>query len=368
MEPEQDAEYKRLEGTLVSKCREMLQKGQMKLLGSMLMTTLDYPDRPWDWKPPTGKDGHLAVGYWDKPGCRSPDNWVGVVQPASLDQSIVYPKEQALIDIAQREVQAGNQLWVFCTMTDKRDVQPRLKRLLEDVGLRVKILRGKQVKPRKRLQWIEDNGPKCDVIISHAELVKTGIDFFSKKPGGHNFNAINFYQTGYNLFTLRQAARRAWRLSQRKSCRVYYSHYRGTMQQRAMELMARKYAAAVALDGQLNVEGLCAMADDQSAAMALARSISNAIDESDIQRNWAKVSSKPAGATIDPMLQLGIESLEEDPFDELDLLKFEPALIAQTLLDHEEVSPTGLTRAMLAKMADELFDADDIWSPDLAGA
>ena len=33
------------------------------------------------------------------------------------------------------------------------------------------------------------------------------------------------------------------------------------------------------------------MADDESAAMALARSISNAIDTADIQRNRAKVGS-----------------------------------------------------------------------------
>ena len=132
-----------------------------------------------------------------------------------------------------------------------------------------------------------------------------------------------------------------------------------------MELMARKYAAAVALDGHLNVEGLCAMADDQSAAMALARSISNAIDEADIQRNWAKVSSKQGSAAPVPLLELGIESLEEDPFDGLDVINMEAALIAQTLLDHEQTSHTGLTRAMLAKMAEELFDADDMFD-DLA--
>jgi hypothetical protein len=360
MEPEQAHEYKRVEGTLVAKCRDMLQKGQMKLLGCMLSTTLDYPDRPWDWKSPTGNKDHLACGYWDLPGKRTPDNRVGVIQPRSLDQSVIYPKEQGLIDIAKREVGAGNQLWVFCTMTDKRDVQPRLQRLLQDEGLRGKIMRGKSVKPRQRLQWIEENGPKADVIISHAELVKTGIDFFSKKPGGHNFNAINFYETGYSVLTLRQAARRAWRLSQRKSCRVYYSHYRGTMQQRAMELVARKYAAAVALDGQLNVEGLCAMADDQSAAMALAKSISNAINETDIRRNWAKVSSRPV--TSNAVLEMGIESIEETPYDGLDFLNFETALMAQTLLDHEKQSHTGLTRAMLAKMAEELFDADDMFA------
>ena len=90
----------------------------------------------------------------------------------------------------------------------------------------------------------------------------------------HNFNAIVKYQTGYNLFTMRQASRRAWRIGQSKDCRVYYLHYAETMQHRAMQLMARKMAAAMALDGELSAEGLTAMADDESAAMALARSIS----------------------------------------------------------------------------------------------
>ena len=42
------------------------------------------------------------------------------------------------------------------------------------------------------------------------------------------------------------------------------------------------------------------MADDESAAMALARSISDAIDSSDIQRNWVKVASngKPAPSPL----------------------------------------------------------------------
>ena len=64
--------------------------------------------------------------------------------------------------------------------------------------------------------------------------------------------------------------------------------------------MARKAAAMMALDGRLSVEGLAGMADDESAAMALARSISNAIDIADIQRNWAKVCStrKPAPSSL----------------------------------------------------------------------
>jgi hypothetical protein len=57
---------------------------------------------------------------------------------------------------------------------------------------------------------------------SALELVKTGLDLFSKKQGGHNYPTIVFYETGHNLFTMRQAARRAWRIGQPCDCRVYY--------------------------------------------------------------------------------------------------------------------------------------------------
>ena len=161
---------------------------------------------------------------------------------------------------------------------------------------------------------------------------------------------------------MRQASRRAWRLGQSKDCRVYYLHYAQTMQARAMQLMARKMAAAMALDGELNVEGLTAMADDESAAMALARSISNAIDTADIQRNWAKVASnrKPAMSTL---VALGQALIDDEPIDGLDILSIEPHLIAQTILDLEdEVGETTLSRHELASM---FVDFDSISDDDL---
>jgi hypothetical protein len=62
MEPEQAAEYKQIEAILVDRCRELIQRGNMKLLGAMLVTLLEYPDRPWGWTAPTGKEDHVAVG------------------------------------------------------------------------------------------------------------------------------------------------------------------------------------------------------------------------------------------------------------------------------------------------------------------
>jgi hypothetical protein len=264
----------------------------------------------------------------------------------------VYPKEQALLDICAREVSAGNQVWVYAQMTGLRDIQPRLKRLLTEAGFRVAIMRSKSVKTRDRLKWIEKEGRRSDIVISHPQLVQTGVDFFGKDQS-YNFNAIAFYETGYNLFTLRQAAARAWRLLQWKPCRVYYLHYRDTMQHRAMQLMARKMAAAMALDGELNVEGLTAMADDESAAMALARSISNAIDTADIQRNWVKVGSSRQPAAS-PLISLGQVNLDEEPIDGLDILAIEPHLIARTILDcQDEDGEIPLSRDVLARMFED---------------
>jgi len=159
---------------------------------------------------------------------------------------------------------------------------------MEREGLRVDILRSATVDPKEREDWIARNGRNSDVIISHPKLVSTGLDLFSKTKGGHNFSTIVFYETGYDLFTLRQASRRAWRIGQPLDCRVYYLYYKGTMQQRAMALMGKKMSAATALEGKFSTEGLVAMAGEDNAQMALARSLSEKIE--DAQRTWSKVT------------------------------------------------------------------------------
>jgi hypothetical protein len=135
------------------------------------------------------------------------------------------------------------------------------------------------------------------------------------------------------------------------------------MQQRAMALIARKMAAMMALDGRLSVEGLAGMADDESAAMALARSMSNTIDSSDIQRNWVKVASnrKPASS---PLISFGQALLDDEPIDGLDILAIEPHLTAQTIMDtSDNAGDIALSREVLAKM---LEDFDRIGDDELS--
>src|SRR5581483_6010088 len=124
------------------------------------------------------------------------------------------------------------------------------------------------------------------VVISHPRLVETGLDLFDKS-GRHNFPTLCFYEAGYNLFTLRQASRRAWRIGQTEPCRVAYLYYAGTMQDRALALMGRKLTAAQALEGKFSGEGLVAMAgEDANVEVALARSLVSRMDEGDARRAW----------------------------------------------------------------------------------
>ncbi len=335
MEPTQKDEYNRVAAELERANAELIQKGSMKSLGAYLWTTMDYPDKPFGWGHPAevisavrkahAKTGDAdeavakilsthTVGYWNEPGIRTESNWVGVVTPRDCPEDAIYPKEQALIDICLKAKGEGTQAWVYVNMTNKRNIQPRLKKLLEDCGLRVGILRAGDVDPKEREEWIIANGREFDVMISHPQLVSTGLDLFTKT--GHNYSTIVFYETGYNLFTMRQASRRSWRIGQRRDCRVYYLYYKETMQHKAMQLMSKKMAAAQALEGEFSADGLAAMAGDDNAQLALAKNLSVSISEADIKRSWTKTKSAAPRKRAASLPEMGKE-IPPSPLDDL---------------------------------------------------
>jgi hypothetical protein len=85
----------------------------------------------------------------------------------------------------------------------------------------------------------------------------------------------------------------------------------------------------------------------RQAAMALARSISNAIDGDDIQRNWVKVASN-RNRTSSSVVSLGQAVIGDEPIDGLDILSIEPHLIAQQILEcQDEVGDIVLPQSNL---------------------
>jgi superfamily II DNA/RNA helicase len=166
---------------------------------------------------------------------------------APLVSEKLLPKEEELIRLVKEEIKSGNKVLCYLTFTGTRDIRPRLKKILTEVGIRVGVLDA-SVDPQKREAWIERHVGEMDVLLVNAELVKTGLDLY-------DFPTVIFFQTGYNIFTLRQAARRSWRIGQAKPVKVLFFCYEGTMQDIALSLIAKKLEVALMVEGDLP-EGL----------------------------------------------------------------------------------------------------------------
>jgi hypothetical protein len=124
-----------------------------------------------------------------------------------------------------------------------------------------------EVKPEAREAWYEKKLREgVDVFICHPKLVALGLDLIFAPD-------ILFYETGYSIFTLRQASRRSWRIGQRRNVVVKFLHYAGTMQETCLRLMGKKLLVSLAMEGKFAAEGLQAMEDGDDLLMAMAREL-----------------------------------------------------------------------------------------------
>ncbi|EMP0374335.1 DEAD/DEAH box helicase [Pseudomonas aeruginosa] len=148
-----------------------------------------------------------------------------------------------------------------------RDTTSRLKVLLEQEGFKVAVLRA-SVDASRREDWIAEQLDRgIDVLITNPELVKTGLDLLE-------FPTIVFMQSGYNVYSLQQAARRSWRIGQKQPVRVIYLGYAGSSQMTCLELMAKKIMVSQSTSGDVPESGLDVLNQDgDSVEVALARQL-----------------------------------------------------------------------------------------------
>jgi hypothetical protein len=203
----------------------------------------------------------------------------------------MYGKENHLLDIVRQEIAEGRRCFVYCVYTNTRDITTRLKDILTRNGIRSEILRSR-VKPELREDWLREKR-KQDilVVIGNPMLVQTGLDLL-------DFPTIIFYQTGYSIFTLRQASRRSWRIGQDKPVRVHYLHYRGTMQERALELVGKKLSASLAIEGKLTADGLASLSAGEDMTLMLARALVEGSRIEGAESVWRGLNLKQAPPQI----------------------------------------------------------------------
>jgi hypothetical protein len=124
-----------------------------------------------------------------------------------------------------------------------------------------------EVAPEQRESWYERQlRAGVQVVIAHPRLVQTGLDLWS-------FPDIFFYETGYSIYTLRQASRRSWRIGQWSNVNVKFFYYAGTMQEACLRLMGKKLLVSLAMEGKFATDGLQAIDEGDDILMAMAREL-----------------------------------------------------------------------------------------------
>jgi hypothetical protein len=249
------AAYAELEGEIKEALRS--HQGNQSVVSTALNTLLAYPDRPFAWGELTGYEYNPETGRRER---------FRIARPPDLEETVVYAKERRLVEEVQKSVASQRVVQVYAVYTHKRDVTARLAGILSKEGLRVAVLKA-EVKPEAREAWYEKRLREgVEVFICHPKLVALGLDLIFAPD-------ILFYQTGYSIYTLRQASRRSWRIGQRRNVVVRFLHYAGTMQETCLRLMGKKLLVSLAMEGKFVAEGLQAMEEGDDVLMAMAREL-----------------------------------------------------------------------------------------------
>lgn len=251
MAPDQETAYKRISARLTSELRQALAKRDTTLLGVVLNVLLAWPD----------------CSFRDEVVIHPRTKDLLAHVPAVFEEDELMPKEEELIKLCLSEKTKGRKVLAYSVYTGTRDTTSRLKKKLEEAELKVAVLRS-TVDTSKREDWILDQVDRgIDVLVCNPELVKTGLDLL-------DFPTIVFMQTGWNVYTLQQAARRSWRIGQKQAVRVIFMGYQNSSQIDCLKLMAKKIAVAQSTSGDIPESGLDSLnTDGDSVETALARQL-----------------------------------------------------------------------------------------------
>lgn len=251
MDTAQADAYRDLAGRLTAELKQALAKRDTTLLGVVLNVLLAWPDCCFRAETVLHPRTRHTLAF----------------TPAQFNELQVMPKERELIDICKAEKAQGRKVLAYTVYTGTRDTTSRLKVLLEQEGLKVSVLRA-SVEASRREDWIAEQIDRgIDVLLTNPELVKTGLDLLE-------FPTIVFAQTGFNVYTLQQAARRSWRIGQKLPVKVIYLGYAATSQMTCLSLMAKKIAVSQSTSGDVPESGLDVLNQDgDSVEVALARQL-----------------------------------------------------------------------------------------------
>ena len=240
-----------------------------QVMSQVVNTMLLWPDCPYDNPPIKSKEGTVVYNV-----------------PSYHD--LIYTKEEEMMRIIDEHIALGEHVLVYYHFTKRTDLGSRLVERIRSHNYQATELQTNTSKSENRSAWIDEQVEKgLQVLVCNPKLVENGLDLLP-------FTTIIWFQTGYELNTLRQASRRSWRLNQTNDVNVYYLYYKDCPQQDAMSLMATKLQAALAIEGEFSEEGLSAMSNNEDVLTQIASSVVEGISRTVDATIFTKITASQA--------------------------------------------------------------------------
>lgn len=266
MDDEHANYYSSFHNDLHEECCLRSMNGHKGAWSKFIPATINYADRP---------DLGAAVVFG------SGDDATYISAPA-FNEELYHAKEQYLIDLVKKELSEGRRCVIYNNYTGSYEMNKRTRDILTRNGIKCHILDEPNTDNRAEvLATLEEQ--EVPVIITNMKLVEVGLDLMY-------WPTIIYNQLNYEVATVRQSSRRAWRLGQDRECRVYYLVYNRSQQMaQFLKIMAAR-GHALMVEGRLDRSELAQYARDKQSS--LASDLANCFAGSDVAKAWTDLAAK----------------------------------------------------------------------------
>jgi len=276
MDQDHADEYKKFHETLHTHCMNARASGQIGAFSRFIPATINYADRP-------------DMGAYVEIGRNKDGRPMYKTSAPSFPEDSYHAKEREMVKIIRENLAQDRGCIVYCNYTDAYGVHHRVRDVLAAHEIDAQVLES-YVSPEKRIEWLaqqEEKGSK--VLVCNMRLVETGLDLIS-------WPTIMFYQMNYNIDTVRQASRRAWRIGQTRECRVYYLVYESSQQAAQFEYCMVKRAHALLAEGRLDRSELAAFGREST---SLAMDLADCLAGEEAARRWKDLARRDMDESLE---------------------------------------------------------------------
>jgi len=256
--------YEEFHDDLYKVCRDSYMAGNKAAFAKFIPSTINAVDRP-------DMEIEVQVGK-------------SIVCYPGLGEEFTSAKEEKLVEIVRENLADDRGCVIYCHYTSYYAVHHRVRDVLKRNGIDSVAVLESNVSPDERVVWLAEQARKgTKVIVCNMALVETGLDLL-------HWPTIIFHQLSYDINSVRQASRRAWRVGQTRECRIYYLVADGTQQMAQFQTCLEKRAHALMTEGRLDKSEMWKFVKDSR--MSLAADIAQCISTEDIGLKWTHLAEK----------------------------------------------------------------------------